>query len=234
MAVSGATVTSGSDGTTGTSATTASVTPTSNALQLLLVQAHPSGGPGYATVTGCGLTWVSVDQHNYDVGGGDTQMLYRALGASPSTGTISIDFGVGNDQLEICWSLTEYTGVDTSGTNGSGAIVQAVKNTGTSTTPAATLAAFGSANNATYGGIVTGSAGFPLAVGSGFTSLHNFQGPTVGLMTLSEWKASNDTSVDGTCASTVWGIIAVEIKAAAGNVFNPLSGRGGAAARPLL
>jgi len=216
MAITATALTGDSDGTTGSSATTASVSPGANRLQLLHVQAHPAGGPGYATVTGCGLTWVSVDQHNYDGGGGDTQMLYRALGASPSSGALTIDFGGGNDQLEICWSLVEFDGVDTGGTDGSVAVVQAVKATGTGTAPAATLAAFGDAGNATYGAVVSGSAGYPLAGGSGFTEVHNFQGPTVGLLTLSEWRNDNDTSVDASAgASTVWGMIAVELKAAA-------------------
>lgn len=214
MAITATALTSDSDGTTGSSATTASVSPGANRLQLLHVQAHPAGGPGYATVTGCGLTWVSVDQHNYDVGGGDTQMLYRALGASPSSGALTIDFGSGNDQLEICWSLAEFDGVDTSGTDGSGAIVQAVKATGTGTAPAATLAAFGDAGNATYGAAACGSAGWPLAAGTGFTELHNLQGPTVGLVTLSEFRADNDTSVDASSASATWGVIAAELKAA--------------------
>lgn len=216
MAINATALTSDSDGTTGSSATTASVAPGANRLQLLHVHAHPAGGPAYATVTGCGLTWESVDQHNYDVSGGDTQMLYRAMGASPSSGALTIDFGTGNDQLEICWSLAECDGVDTSGTNGSGAVVQAVKASGSSTAPAATLAAFGDAANATYGAVVGGSAGWPLAGGSGFTELHNFQGPTVGLLTLSEFRADNDTSVDASAgASTTWGVIAVELKAAA-------------------
>lgn len=223
--VTATTLTSGSDGTTVSLATTASVTPSANKLQLLHVHAHPAGGPGYATVTGCGLTWVSVDQHNYDGGGGDTQMLYRALGGSPSTGALTIDFGTGNDQLEICWSLAEFGNVDTSGSDGAGAVVQAVKATGTSTTPSATLAAFGSTDNATYAAVSTGSGGYPLIAGLP-NELHNFQGPTVGLLTLSEWKGYNDTTADASCVSTVWGVIAVEIKGASSLTTAAFSGSG--------
>ena len=49
-------------------------------------------------------------------------------------------------------------------------IVQAVKATGTGTAPAATLAAFGDAGNATYGAAACGSAGWPLAAGTGTVS----------------------------------------------------------------
>lgn len=211
MPVTAAVVTNGSDGTTGTSAVTASVSPEANKLQLLHVHAHPAGGPSFPTsITGCSLTWNLLQEHNYSAGGGDVQSLYYAIGSSPSTGSITIDFGTGNDQLEITWSLVEFGGVDTGSP-----IVQSAKAAGTSTTAAVTLATFASSENATYGAAAAGSGGFPLGVGSGFTSLHNFQGPTVGLLTLSEWRADNDTSVDASVGASVdWGMIGVEIRAA--------------------
>lgn len=46
---------------------------------------------------------------------------FRALGASPTTGTLTISFGATN-QDGCLWTWAELDGVDTSGTNGSGAI----------------------------------------------------------------------------------------------------------------
>jgi len=104
---------------TGTTFTTASVTPGANKLQLLYVWSQAAVAPNAPTVTGNGLTWVQVATIVF----GTTRRLtlFRALGASPSAGTISIAFA-GQSQTAGLWRLTEFAGVDTSGTNGSGAI----------------------------------------------------------------------------------------------------------------
>jgi len=167
------------------------------------------------TLSGCGLTWVAIGTVEEDVSvpsmrGGT---LFRGLG-TPSTGALTITFGVTHESC--AWSVAEATGIDTSGTNGSGAVVQVVTATGTGTTPAVTLAAFGSANNATYAGVAT-RGDLVTSPGTGFTLLGTATSSISSVVGVgSQYQLANDTSVDMTIAtSDVWGIIGVEVKAAA-------------------
>lgn len=216
--VTGTNLTTGVDSDGGSGATTASVSPTANRLLLLTVSSRTgiTADPNEPTVTGNGLTWVPVNGVVYDNTSSSRRRItvFRALGASPSTGTISIDFG-GQAQTHVLWSLDEFSGVDTSGTNGSGAVVQSATNfdpNNTLSTLTVTLGAFSSTNNATFGAfsIFDGTAAF--TVGSGFTSLGDI-GTGTSLHILSEYKSTNDTSVDASWAGTSEvGGVAIEIK----------------------
>ena len=176
MAVSIANKTSGLDEDGGSSSTTASTTPASNKLQLLLVASRTgiTANPNQPTATGNSLTWVAIASVIYDSTSSSRRRvtLFRALGASPTAGAITIDFN-GQNQTDVVWILDEATGMDTSGTNGSGAIVQSATNVdegGSATALTVTLAAFGSVDNGTYGGF--GWDGDPTATaGTGFTEI---------------------------------------------------------------
>ena len=225
MAVVGSNLTSG--GATGsiTSQNTASITPSSNNLVLLRVYSRTgtSVEPNAPTATGNGLTWVQVATIYYDTDSSSRKKItvLRALGASPSSGAVTIDFA-GQTQTDVGWVIDQFSGVDTSGTNGSGAIVQSATNKdevsggGTLTV---TLGAFSSVNNATYGafsGDPTNDGTHP-TVGSGFTALYAAYNATIGEEGVTEWKSSNDTSVDATMSSSSgakMGGIAIEINAA--------------------
>ncbi len=225
-------LTSGNTGASTSSVTTASVSPSANKLQLLAVNSRNFTGsaPPAPTVTGCGLTWVQVTNIQYDTGPTSLKRvtLFRAMGASPTTGTLTIDFA-GDSQTDVVWSLDEFTGMDTSGTNGSGAIVQSVTakdETGSATSITATLAAFASASNATYGAFahVGPTNGVTASAGSGFTALASPVDATIGL--IAEFKTTNDTSVDGSLSGSSFelGMIAVEIAAASSGVSAALTG----------
>lgn len=221
MAIAFTNLTSGND-TSGTSgATTASVTPGSNRLQLLRVESRTNitENPNQPTATGNSLTWVVINSIVFDSASASRRRvtLFRALGASPSAGTIAIDFG-GQNQTHCSWGLDEVTGMDTSGTNGSGAIVQSATNSDETlavTSLTVTLAAFGSADNATYGAFGNSNlTDHQMSVGTGFT-LTNNNGSTTSIQGISEYKLSNDTSVDiNQVTNAEIGGIAVEIKAA--------------------
>jgi hypothetical protein len=206
-------------GTSATSFATDSVSPASNNLLLLTVTSRTaSGDPNVPTVTGNGLTWVEIDSQNYDNSGTQKKIsLFRALGASPSSGTITIDYA-GQTQTHCDWTLDQALGVDTTGTNGSGAIVQSAKNSDTSITATsltATLAAFSSTSNATFGGFGFGSGLNDKSVGSGFTALGNFSTDSITMRVFSEWRVDNDTTVDASqITGGEIGVVAVEIKAA--------------------
>ena len=217
--VTGTHLTTSSSGTPATSFTTASVSPTSNNLVLIAVHSVVGSGTGnIPTVTGAGLTWVEV---NHQYRSGVTTILItvlRGLG-TVTPGALTIDFA-GQTQTQCSWSVNSFANIDTSGSNGSGAIVQSAVNTNTGTTTglSITLSAFGSANNATYGAINKSGNNAP-AAGSGFTELGT---DTNTQLIETEWKNTNDTSVDWTWGSESASSegVAIEIKnvsAAAGS-----------------
>lgn len=222
MAISAANKTSGYDTDGNSSSTTASITPASNKLQLLAISSRTniSTDPNAPTVTGCGLTWVQIATIVYDTTSASRRRLtlFRAMGSSPSSGALTIDFG-GQNQTHVTWVADEITGMDTSGTDGSGAIVQSATNkdeVGT-TTFTVTLGAFSGSGNATYGAYGEIDATITITPGSGFTELAKAtDGGAGNVVTETEFKNSNDTSVDWTLSGTALpGGIAIEIKAAA-------------------
>lgn len=193
---------------------TASVAPSGNTLQLLRVGYRGDTG-ATVSVTGCGLTWVLVDdqaENSYRI------LLFRAMGASPSSGALTIAFTSNPERVN--WDLCEFGNVDTGGTNGSGAIVQAVKNaTSGAGGLTVTLAAFSSEDNATYGAFLCGNGDFH-ASGSGFTQLASMlTGPEdqwYRIYGSTQWRNDNDTTVDVTWGYNLGVGIAVELKYAEG------------------
>lgn len=212
MAVTVASLQSGKVDATTDPVVTPSFTPTANRLVLAAIGSYDRAAA--PTLTGNSLTWVlvlSTVNSSYRVS------VYRAMSATPTAGALTIDYSDPGDFTT--WSIVEFDGVSLAGTDGSDAVVQAVGATGTSTTALATLAAFGSAGNATYGASQWG--GGPVTPGSGFTELHEERAYTTYSLE-TEWKNSDDTTVDATAATSLaWAIIGVEIKeavpASAGN-----------------
>ena len=198
-----------------TSISTSSVSPASNALLLAHVSNRTSG-VGTPVVTGNGLTWVLHSTQAYN-GPNSIAYVFRALGSSPSSGVVTADWSATALQCRLV--VDEFIDVDTSGTNGSGAIVQAVTANGTGSPMSATLAAFSDANNATYGCWGTNGAGKVYTAGTGFAITAEAGGNNEGI---AEWRDDNDTSVDMTHdGGDNWGGIAIEIKFAAAASGNP-------------
>ena len=195
--------------TVGTSSClTASISPGVNKLDIVSVT-----GSTFApvpTVTGAGGTWTLIASQ-FDGGGNRGTHMFRDLTATPGSGPLTLDFG-GVSQSFISWSVNEFSGIDISGTHGSGAIVQHAgvgTNSITSTGVTVTLSAFGSTRNVAHGYVRNNSPG-AITPGSGFTELSDDLNDEVA-----EWKV-NDTTVDWSWASqtTVTVAIAIEIKAA--------------------
>lgn len=196
------------------SITTASISPTANKLILVSVynQNNTTSTAPTPTVSGASMTWTQVTtkaDDNAGTGGHYARVtVFRALSASPGSGTLTIDCTSTQDGIH--YSIDEFTNTKTSGTNGADAIAQSTSNGGTTgTSLTVTLSAFSDSNNATYGafGINASTAS---TVGSGFTSLST-NGVGTG-RSHTEWKNTNDTSVDVTWAdSTSSAGIAIEL-----------------------
>jgi len=218
-----------------TSANTASIAPTGGRLVLAWVNTGRSGGGTQPTLSGCGLTWDYVNtvlRNNYRLS------FFRACGASPSSGVVTIDFaGVSNVSA---WAIVEYSGTAaTTAANGSDGIVQSAANSGGAgaNSLAVTLASFAdAANNVAVGGFGTGGVAARIYTAdtspSGYAILaQTWSATDAGRNICSEWHTGEDTSVgitwDGGTLTDYMGIAAeLAILAAASGVPDRGTSRG--------
>lgn len=222
MAIAGSDLTTSASAAGTSTVATASIAPGSNRLILATVSGIDGAftTPPIFNLSGNGLTWVSVIRRQYGI---FTEETFRAMGASPSSGAVTI----GSDRatiVNVTWTISEYTGIDTSGSDGAGAVGNSASAEATSAASlAVTLPAFGSADNATYGAFSAYNltvTPFTFSPGSGFTELAEASvsggGAYAGIQ--SQWRADNDTGVDATTSVTNDYIsgIAIEIVAASG------------------
>jgi hypothetical protein len=218
--VARANITANSDSTDSATYTTASITLKAGRLYIAAIEnSHGTSASAVSAITG-GPTFsaapaTSTTLYNSNL---NRISLWTAVPTVDYTGTLTIAFG-GTTQTGCVWAINELSGVDTTTNNG---IVQSAVGTGTSTTPLATLAAFGSANNATFAahGVVNTSGFTP---GTGFTELSDTTAATPAQGMETEWRVDNDTTADATVTSGAWGSVAVEIKADAGSFIIPPS-----------
>lgn len=203
---------------------TASISPTANRLQFCVVASNPTTYAvpcNVTSITGCGLTWVHVTSINFGANG-DRLSVFRAMGAAPTTGALTISLDA--TTTSCMWQVMEFAGVDTTGTNGSGAVVQwgTSSTTSAGTSASTALNAFASANNATFGAFdavgVSGSVGnISATAGIGFTQIYNVSS-TEWTNLSTEWRADNSVAVGETFspAADVVGCIGIEIAAGIG------------------
>ncbi len=199
---------------------TNSISPAVNNLLIVSVMSRTviSTAPNQPTASGNNLTWVVVNTVNYDIQGSSRKRLtlFRAMGSNPSSGAITFDFG-GQTQTDVCYSIEQASGIDTSGTNGSGAIIQSATNLsdqGGGGLFTVNLVSFSNINNATFGVFTDDVGGSSATLGSGFSQLSQ---TNTNQCFLAEWKSSNDTTVDATLPTGSLansGGIAIEIKSA--------------------
>lgn len=197
----------------GVTGTTASISPTANRpIIVALVTALPAGPAAPTSVIGNGITYTQVATLPYHTSNARRITLLRGLSATPSAGTIVFNFGAVS-QTSYNWAVLECSGADTSGTNGSGAIVQNATATATAATSVtATLGALAAATsvNVACSGISINGAQGPDFDFAELTDTATGTG-TNGLEC--EW-AVNQQPATPTFASANAGIIAVEVKIA--------------------
>lgn len=216
IAANAAALTTGVDSTDATSYTTASVTLKAGRLYLLTVVNTAADAAVVSGIAG-GPTWTSRSTTQYNTTAHRVS-IWSGAPTADYTGTIVISFGA--TQTGGRWALNEFSGVDTSTTDG---VVQQAATTGNDTTPLATLAAFASANNATFGALAN-TADSTTTPGAGFTELSDLStGTTPASFLQTQWRVDNDTTVDGTITSGQWGACAVELKASTAAFIIPPS-----------
>src|SRR3990167_8678286 len=197
--------------------TTASIAPTANRLILVAIGSNRTtdADPGIPTVTGNGITYTLVD--SYQINNRRRISVFRGMSAAPSAGAITISFA-GINQYACRWSVMEFGGVDTSGTNGSGAVGLTASVAVTDTSVSIALGTL-SPGSASYG---AGYAADPSDVsetftaGSGYSLIHALTTTTFFFGLMTEWRADGQSGVGFSLnASRTLRVIALEIKSAA-------------------
>src|ERR1019366_8148589 len=133
----------------------------------------------------------------------------------------TISFGA-QTQGNCSWAVDEFSGINTSGTNGANAVVQsanvAINGGGAAITGVTiTLSALANANSAAYGFLRAAWIGGGLTKGSAFTQLSQVSDATNHIYLESEW-AINQTAVNWTWASSNGDYQGIEIEIAAAAV----------------
>lgn len=206
---------------TGSSISLTSWTPAANELVLLFVaQRNEALVP---SVSGNGLTWVSVATVDGNQGQNGLA-VFRAMGASPSTGSISVTNTSGFDVAVAC----RFSGVDISGTNGSGAIDASATTAGPAVDDDdATISVTSLTDNAWAVGVFTHrSATFTTPGDQTTISINNTNGTAGNITTCSVVRVgpvtpAGATTLGGTNslnAANDWCAVAVAIKPAAANL----------------
>jgi hypothetical protein len=141
--------------------------------------------------------------------------LFRALqGSWGGAATASITFG--NTIGACAWCICEWTNVDQTGTNGSGALRQAVANTSASaTTLTATLAALNSAESMSVGWGVTTSTSTTLTSEAGATAQAGLTGSSPETRARHHYKLNDTTVTFDTTPASAFIVLGFEIAASA-------------------
>lgn len=211
--------TSGSSTALTSTKTTASVTLPASTLILLAVSTQiNTGGPvTVSSVTSSGATWVSVSTGTYSSSAhiNDHHLeVWRTMVSPNQTGVITMNLS--NVSNRVCWSVISFANVKTTGLSGEDAVLQPTSAVlvfpGPPSVTEVDLAAFDSADNATYGAV---DVDVSTAIqGSGFTEIHDVLNSTGGTRSYveTEFKNSNDTTVNWLTNGSGQGIgIAMEI-----------------------
>lgn len=226
MALTHTALTSNFDATGATSHATASITPSASQPVYIAVYAGftPAANAAAPTgITGAGLTFTKITER-LDTTNGLAISVWRALEASPSSGALTISFA--NATSQAMWSVLEVSGADTTGTNGSGSVVQSATNadlTGAAAAITTTLSAFGSATNGAMSAALwvnTGVTPATATADTGWTEVHEVgfsdTGP-VAFTLETQFRATSDTSsVTTFSANGLMLSLAFEIKEAGG------------------
>jgi protocatechuate 3,4-dioxygenase beta subunit len=166
-------LTSGSDGANQRDYTTASIAPAANALVTVAVLTRRSSGALSPTLSGGGMaSWDEVGSVDFDPTSGSRERVtvFRALSAAPGSGPITISYA--SSVSNVQWIVSQWTGVETSGTNGAGAIGQTGTTAGDGVGGLSlALGAFGNANNVAFGLVGVQTNGPTVSPGAGFTEI---------------------------------------------------------------
>jgi len=214
VAITHALLTSGVDTNALKVFTTPNISPAANALITVAVLARRSSGAQTPTLSGGGMaTWTLVASVDFNpiATPASRLMVFRAMTVSPGSGSLTVTFA--NSQNNVQWIVSQWTGVDQTGTNGSGAIGQTGSARGDAVSAlAVALAAFGNANNIAYGVVGAAINGPAVTPGTGFTEITETSSGETTLLEAEQAVNLNNVQASLSNAAQA-GALGIEIKA---------------------
>jgi hypothetical protein len=211
-------LTSGNSVTNLNTYTTASIAPAANTLVTIAVLSHRASASMSPTVTGGGMaSWDLVASVDFDTLALPHRRLsiYRAMSATPGSGPITFKFTSQVSNHE--WNVSQWDGVETSGVNGDGAIVQTGSNRANAVNGlSVALGAVASTTNVALGAVAVNSQVLSIAPAAGFTEIDEqpaAEGTRGDLQ--AEW-AVNRPTIGASWSNLKAGGLGVEIKARTG------------------
>lgn len=199
-----------------TSFSTAAYQPTSNSLILAMVCSNETNGNNtVVSVTGNGLTFSLVNTITSGFKNANRVSVYRALSAAPTNVAMTVNFGAFS-QNSCAIKIFEFTNVDTSGVNGSGAIVQSGSASANTANPTVTLAALNSSGrNAVFASSINAVNPYAASPKAGWTE--DDDGGVGGTGVMGYYSTHQLASVDNAAGLVrvinIWGMVAAEVKA---------------------
>jgi hypothetical protein len=197
--------------------TTASIAPAANGLVTVAVLGHNgTAASPKPTISGGGMaSWTQVATVAFDGVATPHKRLtvFRALSSSPGSGPLRITFTTTQSNCE--WIVSQWNGVETSGTNGGNAIAQAASARGDNVTGlVVTLGAFAAPGNVAYGvvGVRRSTAG--ITPGAGFTEIAERPSGETPPSDLQAERSAGDRTIDARWSRANGGALGLEIKAA--------------------
>lgn len=191
----------------------------SGRLYLIAVQVSKDTPPNEPSIAGTSQTWTKVEDVSSRTIASPTSRiaLFRFLATSTFTENTIItiptgDLHTGNSVIEIGLS-----GMVTTGTNGSDAIVQAVTNSADAgSNPSITMAAISSSRNAVFSFFTNNANPFGGTPEAGWTELYDggYATPNTGAYTMYRMTTTDNTPTV-TASASDWAGIAIEIKSIA-------------------
>ena len=195
-------LTSGNDSTDNNIYTTASIAPAPNTLITIAISENDPNAIStrIASISGGGVP--SWDFAGYETVGGDgsttPQRIYIYRAMSSSVGSSPITFTFTGQVKNAQWIVSQWGGVDTSGTNGSGAIATTMSTNRRNTTDTSnwnmgTLPAFSNPNDVNYSVFGVNANSVVFMPGIGFTKIdEQFSGEASEPSYLeAQWMANN-------------------------------------------
>jgi hypothetical protein len=197
--------------------TTASIAPAANGLVTVAVLGHngTAASPRPAISGGGMAAWTQVATVAFDGVATPHKRLtvFRALSSSPGSGPLRITFTTTQSNCE--WIVSQWKGIETSGTNGGNAIAQAASARGDNVTGlVVTLGAFAAPGNVAYGvvGVRRSTAG--ITPGAGFTEIAERPSGETPPSDLQAERSAGDRTIDARWSRANGGALGLEIKAA--------------------
>jgi hypothetical protein len=194
--------------------------PTPNALLLAYVTNTKASAPNTPTFSGNGLTWVQVDTMTFNTVGSATERLtvFRAQGASPTSGTGTADFA-GATQTGCIVQVVEVINADATAANGANAIVQHPTNTAdTTANPTINHSAISiSGTNmliSAYADSVNSTSDSTPDTGYTEISEQSYATPNTGFTLSYKLAVTSGTLTTSTATSRNWGVSLIEVKPA--------------------